>query len=398
VRRVLLVVVAALALGGVVGALVLRDPGYLLISYGGVAVETSLWVALLVLVVGVAVLRLLLRLLFGIGRGAAGVRSWRRARRDRNARLQTFRGLQSLAEWRWADARKRLESGAAHADAPLVNHVYAAVAAHHLGDAAGRDELLATARQSNGDAALAVAATQAELLHQAGDWHACLAALGNARRHAPHNARLLALEADCYRHLNDWQAVIERLPELGKQRALPERALAALRREAWLARIRQPGADPAELWRALPREQKRDPGLVAGFARALLEADQAAEAEPILRHALEHGWSAELVRLYGLVGAAESRSRALGHAEGWLKKHPHDAELLLALGRICLGSEQWAKGREYLEASLKLRADPTVQGELGRLCLALGESDRGGELAVQALRELPPLPLPGRGA
>jgi HemY protein len=398
VRRILLVLVAALALGGLVGALVLRDPGYLLISYGGFAVETSLWVAVLVLAVGLIVLRLLLRLVFGIGRGAAGLRSWRRDRRDRAARLQTLRGLQSLAEWRWADARKRLESGAAHADAPLVNHVFAALAAHHLGDAAGRDELLAAARESSDDSALAVAATQAELLHQAGDWHGCLAALGNARRHTPHNPRLLALEADCYRHLGDWQAVIERVPELGKQKALPERALAALRREAWLARVRQPGVDPAELWRDLLRDEKRDPGLVAGFARAFLAADRAAEAEPLLRHALDHGWSEELVRLYGLAGAAASGSRALSHAEGWLKKHPHDAELLLALGRICLGSEQWAKAREYLEASLKLRADAAVQGELGRLCLALGESDRGGELAVQALRELPPLPLPGRGA
>lgn len=396
-RRALLILVGALALGGLVGALVLQDPGYVLVSYGGTALETSLWFALLALIVVLVVARLLLGVLIGIGRGGSRVRSWRRERRDRAARLQTLRGLQSLAEWRWADARKKLEGAADHAEVPLVNHLYAAVAAHRQGDHGARDELLATARADSDDAALGVAATHAALLHEAGEWHECLAVLGGVRRHAPKSARLLALEADCYRHLGDWQALIELLPDLERQRALPGPALTALRREAWQQRLQQPGSDPAALWADLPRDEKREPAMVAAFARAFLAAQRGADAEPLLRHALEHDWSEALVRLYGLAGAAVP-ARALGHAEGWLKKHPHDPALLVALGRICLAAEQWAKAREFLEAALKVRPEADVQGELGRLCVALGECERGGELAVQALRDLPSLPLPGRGA
>ncbi len=45
----LLLVVVAVVLGGLIGTLVVRDPGYILVSYADMAVETSLWFGLLVL-------------------------------------------------------------------------------------------------------------------------------------------------------------------------------------------------------------------------------------------------------------------------------------------------------------------------------------------------------------
>jgi HemY protein len=390
VKVVLLVLVAVLALGGLVGALVVRDPGYVLVTYGDLAVETSLWFALLALLVVYLAVRILLRLVLGIGRGSSLLRRWRRERRDRAAREQTMRGLKSLAEARWAEARKRLEGAAPHAEAPLINFLYAAAAAHHLGDGAGRDELFSAARAAGDDTELAVALVHAELLHGDRQWHACLAALSGAGRQAPSNARVLRLKADCFRGLGDWQALIELLPDLEKQRALPEQDLAAARREAWLQRLAETRTDPLSLWEAVPKDLRREPALVMAAARSLVAVGRGADAEPLLRQALEHEWSAEVLDLYGTL--------ARSAPDAWLKKHPNDPHLLLALGRIGLANERWAQAREYLEASLKLRADPAVQGELGRLCLALGESERGGELAVQALRELPPLPLPSRGA
>lgn len=384
------VLVAVLALGGLVGALVIRDAGYVLVTYGDFALETSLWFALLALVVTYVVLRILLRVVLGIGRGGSLVRSWRRERRDRAAREQTMRGLKALAEARWAEARKRLEGAAPHAEAPLINFLYAAAAAHHLGDGAGRDELLSEARSAGDDTELAVALMHAELLHGDRQWHACLAALSAVGRHALSNARVLRLKADCFRGLGDWQALIELLPDLERHRALSEQDLAATRREAWLRRLAEARTDPLELWQAVPKDLRRERPLVVAVARSLAAVGRGADAEPLLRQALDQDWSAELLDVYGAV--------ARSAPDAWLKKHPDDPHLLLALGRIGLANERWAQAREYLEASLKLRPDPAVQGELGRLCVALGECERGGELAVQALRELPPLPLPSRGA
>jgi uncharacterized protein HemY len=55
---------------------------------------------------------------------------------------------------------------------------------------------------------------------------------------------------------------------------------------------------------------------------------------------------------------------------------------------------QWEKAREYLELSLRMARSPQVYGELGRLCLALGESDRGAEYLRLANPGLPDLPMP----
>ena len=43
-------VLAAIVLGGLVGTLLVRDPGYVPIAYADTALETSLWVAVLLFI------------------------------------------------------------------------------------------------------------------------------------------------------------------------------------------------------------------------------------------------------------------------------------------------------------------------------------------------------------
>jgi HemY protein len=59
-------------------------------------------------------------------------------------------------------------------------------------------------------------------------------------------------------------------------------------------------------------------------------------------------------------------------------------------------NEEWAKAREYLEASLRLAHSPQVYAELGRLCSAMGDMDRGNEYLLMSQPALPDLPLPSR--
>ena len=62
-RRVLTYLVVALVVGGAVGTLMSRDPGYVLVSYENMSLETSLWFALLALIVGYYLLRVVIGLL-----------------------------------------------------------------------------------------------------------------------------------------------------------------------------------------------------------------------------------------------------------------------------------------------------------------------------------------------
>ncbi len=106
------------------------------------------------------------------------------------------------------------------------------------------------------------------------------------------------------------------------------------------------------------------------------------KAERELAAELKRSWRQALVRHYGLVEGPDA-ARQLKRAEGWLKNHGDDPELLLATARLCLRNELWGKARSYLETVIAIRPTPDAFQEYGRLLNQLGE----GEAAADAYRE-----------
>jgi HemY protein len=391
----LVLLVLVLALGGLVGALMARDPGYVLLAYEQTAVETSLWFALLLLVLGYAVIWLVARLALQVIPGRGALRGWTARRRSRAAMLRAHRGHLLLAEQRWSEARKLLEEAAPHHAEPLLDQLGAARAAHEMGDFSARDEWLRKTAEATPDAELAAGLIQAELQQSAGQWEASVVTLLQLRQRAARHPRLLSLLVEGYRHLGQWEAVLELSSELDKRNVISGPASTGLQVEAWLGRLAAPGASASALWPQVPKAAKRQPALVLGFGRALAAEGRPGEAEALLRAALDQAWHPELLGCYGTLATDDPGAQRVA-AEGWLRDRPNDPDLLLALGRISLKSRLWARAREYFETSLRLKATPEVQGELGRLCLALGDRERGAELLSQALHDLPALPQPDR--
>jgi HemY protein len=357
------------------------------------AVETSLWFAVLLLIVIYFVIRALVFLALRLGRGPIRFRSWSRSRRDRTAQEQTVKGLLMLAEGDWSAARHRLEDAAPRVAAPLVNYLNAARAANSMGDLAGRDELLRKAQEDTPGARLAVGLTQAELQHAAGQWGQCRSTLLELQSFRPRHSQVLRLLADCHLHLSDWSALQELMPALKKRKVFAADELQDLESQIWNGRLRAETDDIKAVWKQMPKHLRRQESLVSRYASLLSERDDASEAEEVVRAALNHRWDGELVRLYGTL-QSENVKRQLAVAEGWLKKRPEDPDLLMTLGRISMMNRLWDKAREYFEASLRLQPTPEVQGELGRLCAALGDVDRGSQHFQEALPALPSLPLP----
>ena len=386
----LLLLLVAVVLGGLLGTLIGRDPGYLLLAYGDAAIETSLWFGVVVLLGAYLVLRLLVFLLFRFSAGGVSFLEWRRDRKSRTARAQTLQGLVMMEEGQWQDAHRLLSGSAPRAAAPLVNYLNAARAAHELGDEQRRDELLQLAHESTPEAKFAVALAQARMQLDAQRWEQCLATLLQLRAQSPTNAQVLTMLVRVYQELHDPKALTDLLPVIKKRKVLPAEELALLEQQCWIERIAQ---EPNAAWQELPRSLRVEPVIVAAYARACLTAGDAQAAERALQAALNKHWDPELVALYGETVDADAK-RQLVTAQGWLKRRPNDAILLLATGRIALMNKQWEQAREYLEASL--RAKPTAEafGELGRLCNAQGDVAKASECFAQAASGLPQLPLP----
>lgn len=387
-------IVTALVIGLVM--LIQRDAGYILIAYDQVSIESSLWAGLLALTATILALYWLVRLLMKVRYSGRSIRHWREGRQARRNEAQITQGLIQYMEGNWKASAKTFSRGAERSPTPLLSFLMAARASDAAGDAQQCEEYLKQAEASTPDAHLAIGLTQAELQLKNGDLENCLANLNRIRLDQPDNDLALTLSAQVFEQLEDWDGVQAILPALQKKRLLSPDKLNDLESKAAMARL-ESAANPTELnsaWADLGKAQKKQAGLMAGYAKAQLDHNSHTEAEAFIKSSLKKNWSAELVRLYGLAQGADS-AKQLATAETWLKNQPDDAGLLQALGRISMAANEQQKAKEYFTASLAIQPEAETYGELGRLLAQMGDSEESSEQYQKALSFEPnALPAP----
>lgn len=398
-RKLFAIALVTLLLGAGIVGIIETDPGYVLVAYGNYTLEASLWVGLLLLLLLVVALFIVLRLVYQISSGQRSLVSWFGARKSRKALRLSTRGTISFIEGNWDIARRQLASGAAHNEAPLLNYVLAARASAQLQDAEKAQEYLRAARQAEPGAAMAVEIAQAEMHLQTGEYQQAIAALDQAMRNPGRHPQALRVLQQAYEGLQDWDKVLELLPQLQKHKVLSSADLQQLERLAHLKRLQQTGTAIEQLhasWQKVPRPLQNDSALVEAYVRNLiLRADHDA-AEKIIFQAVKQEWQPALVRLYAFVEADPARQ--LSRAEGWLAEHPLEPQLLLCLGRLSAKDKLWGKARDYFESAYRLQRSAEICAELGRLLDALGEPTVAAAYFREGLLlqedNLPALPRP----
>lgn len=389
-----LLVVAALLIGAFLANFLLQDPGYVVINFRSYIVEMSVPVLIgfvLLLMFGLWMLGKIWRAPRRLGEAAGRYKSGRAGHR-------LTRGMIEIAEGNFSKGEKMLARSAAASDAPLLNYLQAARAAHLLGHDDRRDNWLKQAYEHTPEAANAVLLTQAELQLDQGQFEQALATLRKLDENAPNHSHALALLGRLYYRLEDWQQLAQLLPRLTKHGRVDEQTL-----QKWSVRTHremlQIAPDPdavAAAWSQVPRNFKKDVAVLEAHYAALVRTGQHELAEKELISELKREWRSPLVRLFGLVRGKDP-VRQLKKAEGWLQQHPNDPELLLAAARLCLRNELWGKARSYLDTVIAIRPTPEVYQEFGRLLQKLGDEEGAAEawragLNLVAGSDLPAIP------
>ena len=383
--RFIILMVVGLGAGALLAFLMVRDLGYVLVSYDGGTIETSLWFALACLVLLAALVYLLGFFFRRLARSGVAVSGWFRWRRETRARNRSLTGVMLLAEGRWSDAKQALLESADRVDTPLANLFAAARAANELGAYEERDEILARARQSLPQADFVVELVRAELQQVAGQWARSIATLTALRKKSPQHPMVLKRLFDAHEKLGDVESVAELAPSLPKGSA-PD--MAAVQAAIWRARFAKckTSADAAEharkAWKAMPKKLRADEEIVIDYVDALEHAAPA-EAEGVLRRALKKDWRETWIRRYGSVDSDPVKQLAI--AKQWLKRRPDDPVLLLTLGRLAASTGNVDEAKSYLEASLESREDAETLAELGRLCLSAGDTKAANNYLSRAL-------------
>jgi HemY protein len=404
-RKLFALVLIALLVGVGIVAVIETDPGYVLVAYGNYTVETSLWVGLVLLAVFTLLIYTVVRMLRRLLGGQNSLSSWLGGRRSRAASRLTTRGLISFIEGNWSRARRQLLRGARNSEAPLINYLMAARASYRLNEPDKMREYLGAAEDAESEAGIAVELTQAEVKLHAGQFEQALATLVRARRNAGRHPYVLDLLHRAYYGLRDWPELIVLLPELKKYKVLPAEELVELEREVYTGQLsasvsgseEADGEQLRQVWQKMPVNLKQDPVVLHRYVAMLVDSGQGVAAEKAILKGLKSNWDSGLVRQYGLI-SSEQPAKQLAQAEAWLPAHTDDAQLLLALGRLCARDKLWGKARDYFESSYRLERSSEICAELGRLILALGEPKVAAAYYREGLQMgengLPELPMP----
>ncbi|MDX2352124.1 heme biosynthesis HemY N-terminal domain-containing protein [Stutzerimonas xanthomarina] len=394
-KRFAFVLILLIAIVGFLGWAIAQDPGYVLISYDRFRYESSFWI-FLGLIACLWLLAMVVHWVLGLlHTSGALVNPWSRRHRERRVSKASRSGLRELAEGQWSHALGHLRSAAEHDHQPLVHYLGAARAANELGEHDQSDELLRKAREREPESGLAVGLTQAQLQIARGQYSEARETLNALHSEHPRHAYVLTLLQQLYVQLQDWSALCRLLPELRKHRVLPPARLSELELLAWTAALEQSGQAATtsnedalqalnQKWHAVPSGLRTESLLVRAYADGLSRLGADAKAEEVLYAALKRQFDDRLVERYGRVRGQDA-ARQLANAESWLKAHPENAELLLALGRLSMRNALWGKARDYLEASLRFEHRPETCAELARLLAQLGDNERSNRLFQEGL-------------
>lgn len=349
---VLVLVLLALVLGGLLAALMVRDPGYVLVAWDGMTMETSVWLAIIALTLLVFFTARTVRLIRAFIGSGDGLRQWLRIRRRDAAGRRFNQGLLLLAEGRWNDARTAFLGSARSGEDALPGLLHAARAAHQMGKGEERDALLTRATEAVPAAAIATALERASMQQAEGEWERSLATLTELKSQAPRHPLMLTLTFRAKLALDDPEGVEDLLKDVTQAGIASAAEVAQARERICLTRLArlatsEAAAEHAQaLWKYTPAATRGKETVLLAYVDALLAGNDPTTAESALRGGLNHRFVDSWMLRYGTIHADPERQ--IKTATAWLEAHPNNPAVLQALGRLHLAAAQREAAIPYL--------------------------------------------------
>ena len=365
----------ALVLSGLAVAVALgarTNDGYVLLVVPPWRAEISLNLFIIVLLAILFVLYVGMRALaitFGLPKR---VREYQAQRQRESAGLVFQDAVRLLFEGRFGQALKKATEAHGAGTAPGLSALIAARAAQRMREPEKQQYWLEHAKTDDPRTEAATLMLDAEMANEARRFDEALAALEKLQGKQGRHIAALRLELRARQGVGDWDGVLKLARQLVKRDALPAEVVREIRTQAHLGNIAKRVADQGRLTAYLRAvsEDERGRRVVLAAARALVGQGAEAEAQKLIETVLDaikdDDWQPDLVAIYGRLTNSEQTAR-IAKAEAWLRRHPDDARLLKALGRMCLRQRLWGKAQSYLEASLSVAPSQQAHLELARL-------------------------------
>jgi HemY protein len=360
--------------------------GYVLLVYPPWRVELSLNFLLLLVLAGFGILYLLVRAVVAM-LGMPGRVAVYRQNLAREKSFQLFQdAFRLLFEGRFGQAFRKAAEAHAGGAAPGLAALIAARAAQRLRRTDEQDYWLAEATRIDPQIRAARWMLEAEMHVDNRRFDEALAALAHLQKTSGRHIAALRIELRARQGAGHWDEVLRIARQLEKRRALPPELAAEIKYKAHREAMFRRQSDAKALLdylRALPAAEI-SPRIAQAAAQSLLNIGAMDEAARVIETQLEKSWESQLIELYGHCADGRTTER-IAMAEKWLLQHADDADLLLALGRLCRAQRLWGKSQSYLEASLALANSRDGQLELARLFDELGRAEEANRCFRRAV-------------
>jgi HemY protein len=356
------------------------NDGYLLLVLPPYRAEISLNLAILLILGSFFTLYALLRgvaLTLSLPRR---VREFRERRRREKLAESLYDVVRLLFEGRYAQAMKKAAEAHAGGQSPALAALLAARSAQRLHEPVKQKAWLDRAAQDDPKMQPAALMLEAEMHVEMQRFDEAVNVLRRLQQTAGRHIAALRLELRAQQGCGNWSEVLRIARLLEKRQALLPELAQEIKLKAHQENIRERRGD----LRALQAYQRSVPPreassrLARTYAEALIELSADDQALDFIELQLDQEWDSRLVGLYGLTAGGDPAAR-LACADRWLAQHRDDAQLLLALGRMCLAQRLWGKAQTYLDAALSIADSREVRLELARL---LEQTARADEAAA----------------
>lgn len=373
------------------GIFIIHHPSYLFIVFDEWTLQTSLWFAILITFLFLAILYYLVTSVDQIQFLWYRLKNWWQYRKAHRAYNKTRHGLTLLFEGQLKKAEKLLLAGSTQETELFINYVGIAKIAESQGDLKKANRFLEKAHQIFPDSTIAVEILRAkwELKHNnIEEARVILTRLVNL---APNHPEVLKLLERLYVATSDWERLDALIPKLTKAKILTRENASLLTQhvaiEALKGRDIHSAADLRAKWQSLPRTVSGNPLVTAQFIKRLIEFGEINSAEELIRQVLKYHYHDELVLLYGTLPFAILKKQYV-IVGAWLKHYGAKPEIYLTLARLCKRDQLWGKAKDYFEKCLSLGNNIEASLELGNLYEQLGEPELARETYEKALKAL----------
>ena len=403
-------VLVAVIVGALAGAGWMSDPGYLLVRYGNLVLETSIAVAVLMLVVGIWVSIWGLQLLRRGLRTTTRLAGWQHSKAmlaqhelQKKALLATLGGdwEQSFKALRSED--QTLSDSAEAQQQRFIDTALAAHTAHARGDFAERDRVLRASENAVLHLPTLGPLLVAQWYLESGDIKSASKPLHQVLAVNKKSARAWSMLASVHIASEDWgeaEKCWSMLKKLGQPYYTGVRfhAFDFQRQDVFSNPI---AADPLMLAKLLARRmgslkeykelapaQRRNIVFLIAWARELGVAQRGSEGAEVLAAALDEAWDSRVFSQWSELALAVPEN-GLERASGWAKGRTQDAQIQEVMGLLASHTEQWDKAKDYFEAALKILPEKAhvkvrLYRQLGVVWKSLGDDHRALQYFSQA--------------